>query len=118
MKWGLEVNWALVRNHSPSPRSKVWGKISKAWKRMVEKLDFSPPQVVEAIKRVSIWWGSNFNTLEFGLSILRVQKLYKFGLHTLRDPWRVETIYFHSWDEVKILFPLEEGDILVPTMAN
>jgi hypothetical protein len=90
------MNWALVENHNPSLRSKVWGKISKAWKRMVEKLDFSPPQVVEAIKRVNICWGFSSNTLEFGLSILQVQKLYKFGLHTLGDLWRVETIYFHS----------------------
>jgi len=77
---------------------------------MVEKLDLSPLQVVEAIKRISIWWGSNFNKLEFGLSIPQVQKLYKFGLCTLRDLWRAETIYFHSWDELKILFPLEEGE--------
>jgi hypothetical protein len=41
MKWGFEVNWTLVGNHNPFPRSKVWGKISKAWKQMVKKLDFS-----------------------------------------------------------------------------
>jgi hypothetical protein len=41
MKWGFEVNWTLVGNHNPFPGSKVWGKISKAWKRIVEKLDFS-----------------------------------------------------------------------------
>jgi hypothetical protein len=41
MKWGFEVNWILVENHNPFPGSKAWGKISKAWKRMVEKLDFS-----------------------------------------------------------------------------
>jgi hypothetical protein len=53
MKWGFKVYWALVENHSPPPRSKVWGKISKVWREMVEKLDFSPPQVTEAIKRVA-----------------------------------------------------------------
>jgi hypothetical protein len=26
------------------------------------------------------------------------------------DLWRVETKDFHSWDELKILFPLEEGE--------
>jgi hypothetical protein len=31
MKWGFEMNWTLVKNHNPFPRSKVWGKISKAW---------------------------------------------------------------------------------------
>ncbi len=46
MKWGPNVNWALVRNHNPSPKTKVWG-ISKAWKWMVEKFDFPPPQVAK-----------------------------------------------------------------------
>jgi hypothetical protein len=55
MKWGFKVYWVLVRNYSPSLRSKVWGKISKAWRQMVEKLDFSPLQVIEAIQIVSIW---------------------------------------------------------------
>jgi len=32
MKWGLEVNWALIENHDPFLGPKVWGKISKAWK--------------------------------------------------------------------------------------
>jgi hypothetical protein len=105
---GPEVNWALVKNHNPSPGSKVWGKISKAWKWMVEKLDFPPLQPVEAIKRASIWWGSNFRGLEFRLSIFRIQKLYKSSLHTLGDLWKVETKDFHSWDELKILFPLED----------
>jgi hypothetical protein len=41
MKWGFEMNWTLVGNHNPFPGSKVWGKISKAWKRVAEKLDFS-----------------------------------------------------------------------------
>jgi hypothetical protein len=77
---------------------------------MVEKLDFPPPQVAKAIKRTSIWWGSNFKGLEFGLSIFRVQKLYKSGLHTLGDLWKAETKNFHSWDELKILFPLEDWE--------
>jgi hypothetical protein len=77
---------------------------------MVEKLDFSPLQVAEAIKRVIIWWGYNFKGLEFGLSFPRVQELYKSGLHTLMDLWKAETRDFHSWDELKILFPLEEGE--------
>jgi hypothetical protein len=89
------MTWALVGNHNPSLRSKLWG-ISKAWKWMVEKLDFPPPQVAKAIKRASIWWGSSFQGLEFGLSIPRVQELYKSGIHTLRDLWRAKTEDFHS----------------------
>ncbi len=41
MKWGFEVNWIMVENHNPFPRSKVWEKISKAWKWMVENFNFS-----------------------------------------------------------------------------
>ncbi len=77
---------------------------------MVEKVDFSPLQVAKAIKRISIWWGSNFRGLEFGLSIPRAQKLYKSNLCILRDLWRAKTKDFHSWDELKILFPLEERE--------
>jgi hypothetical protein len=76
---------------------------------MVENLDFSPSQVAKAIKRVNIWWGFSLKGLEFGLSLPRIQKLYKFGLRTLMDLWKVETRDYHSWDESKILFPLEEG---------
>jgi hypothetical protein len=59
------------------------GKISKAWRQMVEKLDFSPLQV--------IWGHTNskhmvsFRGLKFGLSIPRAQELYMFSLHTLKD---------------------------------
>jgi hypothetical protein len=37
MKWGFEVNWILIKNDNPFPRSKVGGKISKAWKWIVER---------------------------------------------------------------------------------
>jgi hypothetical protein len=50
--------------------------------------------------------------LEFGLSIPRAQELYKSSLCTLRDLWRVETKDFHSWDELKILFPFEKGECI------
>ncbi len=82
---GLQSELNSVENHNPFPGSKVGGKTSKAWKWMVEMLDFSPPQVAKAIKRISIWWGSNFTGLKFGLSIPKAQKLYKSNLHTLRD---------------------------------
>jgi hypothetical protein len=72
------------------------------------KVELFPPQIAKAIKRVSIWWGFNFKGLEFGLSIPRVEELYKSGLCTLKDLWRAETKDFHSWDELKILFPLEK----------
>jgi hypothetical protein len=85
IKWGFKVYWVLVENHNPSLRSKVWGTISKAWRQMVEKLDFSPPQGTEAVKIVSIWWGFSFRGLKFGLSIPRAQMLYKFSLCTLGD---------------------------------
>jgi hypothetical protein len=107
MKWGPKMNSALIQNYISSLRSKVWGKISKAWNQMVEKLDFSPLQVVKAIKRASIWWGFSFKGLEFGLSIPRAQKLHKCNLHIFWDPWKVETRDFHSWDELKCLLPLE-----------
>jgi hypothetical protein len=48
--------------------------------------------------------------LEFGLCILRAQELYKSSLCTLKDLWKAETKDFHSWDELKILFPLEQGE--------
>jgi hypothetical protein len=48
--------------------------------------------------------------LEFGLSIPRTQELYKSNLHTFWDLWRVETKDFHSWDELKFLFPLEKKE--------
>jgi hypothetical protein len=67
-------------------------------------------QKAKAIKRISIWWGFNFKGLEFGFSIPRAQELYKFSLCTLRDLWRAETKNFYCWDELKILFPLEEGE--------
>jgi hypothetical protein len=63
---------------------------------MVEKLNFFPRQVAKAIKRISIWWGSNFKELEFGLSIPRAQKLHKSKLYTLRDLWKAEIKHFHS----------------------
>jgi len=96
MKWGPKVKLGLVKNHISFLGSKIWGKISKAWKQMVEKLDFSPPQVTKDIKIASIWWGSSFRGLEFGLSILRAQELYKCNLHTFWDLWKVETKDFHS----------------------
>jgi hypothetical protein len=61
-------------------------------------------------KQTSIWWGFNFKGLEFGLSIPRTQELYKSNLHTFWDLWRVETKDFHSWDELKFLFPLEKKE--------
>jgi hypothetical protein len=54
--------------------------------------------------------GFSFKVLEFGLSLPRIQKLYKFGLRILMDLWKVESLDFHSLDELKILFPLEERE--------
>jgi hypothetical protein len=96
MKWGFKAYWVLVENHNLSLRSKVWGKIPKDWRQMVEKLDFSSLQITEVVKIVSILWGFSFRGLKFGLSIPRAQELYKFSLHTLGDLWKVETRDFHS----------------------
>jgi hypothetical protein len=44
------------------------------------------------------------------MSIPTTQELYKSCQCTLRDLWRATIKDFHSWDELKILFPLEEGE--------
>jgi hypothetical protein len=44
------------------------------------------------------------------LSIPRTQELYKSNLRTFWDLWRVESRDFHSWDELKFLFPLEKKE--------
>jgi hypothetical protein len=36
--------------------------------------------------------------------------LHKSKLYTLRDLWKAEIKHFHSWDELKIPFPLEKKE--------
>jgi hypothetical protein len=78
---------------------------------MFEKLNFSPQQITEVIKKVNIWWGFSFKGLKFELSILRTQDLYKSGLCILGDLWKAKIKDFHSQYELKILFLLEEKGI-------
>ncbi len=53
----------------------VWGGTKKII-RSVDKLQFILPLHVESIKRVNLWWGSNFKGLEYGTSILCAQELH------------------------------------------
>jgi hypothetical protein len=59
----------MVKNDVFSPSSKVWRKLMKTWKSLLEKLQFSPSRLVESIKNVSLWWGTWFRGEEFGFSI-------------------------------------------------
>jgi len=102
LKWiGL---WSKITIHFQDQR------YGGRFQRLGWKVGLFPSWITKAIKRVNIWWGFNFKGLEFGLSIPRAEKLYKSGLCTLKDLWRAKTKNFHSWDELKILFPLEKGE--------
>jgi hypothetical protein len=49
----------MVKGHVSSLGSKALGKIMKAWKCFVNKLQLILALHVESIKRVNLWQGSN-----------------------------------------------------------
>jgi hypothetical protein len=71
----------------------------RTWKHFVNKLLFILPLWVESIKRVGLWWGSDFRGSKYGTSILRAQKLHTIGLQQVRDLWDLNLNGFHSWEE-------------------
>jgi hypothetical protein len=66
-KWGCSFEWFTMKNHKASTRSKVWNRITKAWKELVSDVSMSSPSCYEEWLSSSFWWhGSNSNLgLEF-----------------------------------------------------
>jgi hypothetical protein len=54
-----------------------------------------PPHFAKFIKNINLWWGSTFRGKEFGLSILRAQKLHKASLRRVEDMWDIIVAKFH-----------------------
>lgn len=75
----------MVKGHVFSLGFKVWGKIVRVWKHFVDKLQFILPLHMKSIKRVNLWWGSNFKGSEYDTSLLRVQELHAARLQQVGD---------------------------------
>jgi hypothetical protein len=67
---------------------------------------------VESIKRVNLWWGSNFRGLEYGTSILHAQELHVAKLQQVGDLWDPNLNGFHFWEEVRNRFQFAKGNPL------
>jgi len=58
--------WLMVRGHSVSRGSRVWNKITVAWRRFSKHIAFSPPMNDDEVFTTNLWWstkkiGSNFH---------------------------------------------------------
>jgi len=67
-------------------------------------LQFTLPKVAYFIKNVNLWWGLFFKGREFGVPILKAQKLHNARLCRMCNLWNLEDDYFYSWQEMKDRF--------------
>jgi hypothetical protein len=53
---------------------------------------------------VRIWWSTTFKGRHFNISIPRVQKLHKRGLHKMGNFKDLVNGIFFSWEVAKVVF--------------
>jgi hypothetical protein len=65
---------------------------------------------MESIKRVNLWYSSNFRGSKYGTSILEDQKLHATRLWQVGDLWDPNLNGSHSWEEIRDKFQFEMSE--------
>lgn len=104
------MEWFTIPEHQGCARSKVWGHITKAWKRMVKTLIQLPPRGFYGVLNSSIWWSHDIHLLGYDFTHARAKELFENGLRVVDDIWDVRMSNFILWFKAKDKFNLKDNE--------
>ena len=84
-KWPTPCTWSLLSEHKKVPGSKLWQRITKAWKKMLPSLTLKPPTTRDSALNQSLWFSTSFSGSQFGFTPERAAELASSGMCLLRD---------------------------------
>lgn len=88
--WGVGLDWFTCKQHQGFPGSKVWGHISKAWRRMVKGMYQIPPRTRMELLHSNLWWSDGVDLLKKGFTYLEGLEWHRKGIQIVDDIWVVE----------------------------
>jgi hypothetical protein len=65
-KWGRSMEWFTQTGHTATTGSKVWGRVTRAWKELVGTVQMVPPTSYDEWLNTPFWqdresWGPHFS---------------------------------------------------------
>jgi hypothetical protein len=102
--WGRSLEWFMQRGHVATSGSRIWGRVTRAWKEIVSEVRHSPPKNYEEWLNTPFWhnrdlWGPHF-------AKERAAELHQAGIRRISQVWREGTHEFISAEEVDVRFGL------------
>ena len=100
--------WSLLSEHKKVPGSKLWQRITKAWKKMLPSLTSKRPTTRDsASSNQSLWFSTSFSG---GFTPERAAELASSGMCLLRDIWNPQEADFKPLDLLEREFGLKEDE--------
>jgi hypothetical protein len=109
-KWVADPGWPLLPNHKSKPGSKLWNRVSKAWKLMVKDVVFEVPDHFYSVLYRRLWLEDGLSLIGPHMSKGRAAELFRIGMQTIRDVWDLEAGQLYEWEEICERFPLGPDD--------
>jgi hypothetical protein len=101
-----DQRWAMLPRDRSKPSSKVWIRISKAWRLMMNELTLCDPTNFYTVLHQGLWFEDSLRLIGSHLSKERAAELFRAGMRTVQDVWCVDTSQLLDWDEITQKFLL------------
>ena len=108
--WGVGLDWFTCKQHQGFPESKVWGHISKAWRRMVKGMYQIPPWTRMELLHSNLWWSDGVDLLKKGFTYLEGLEWHRKGIQVVDDIWDSGSKDFITWGDGQARFNLLPAD--------
>ena len=99
------MTWFMSPSHKSAPRSKIWNRARRMWKRLYKHADWIKPSTFEEASNAGLWFNPDFgNRIQSAFSQGRATELYKRGMKTIQDVWHSDQLRCFTWPEASTRF--------------
>jgi exonuclease III len=109
-RWPRDPSWSLVTHHTPSPGSRIWNRIQRAWNRMGKHLREGRPLCEADTAALPLWWNTKFTAGSYDISHVKALELYSKGLRTIGDLWCPISKQFKNISDLQRDYGLNQED--------
>jgi hypothetical protein len=86
-RWSRSLDWFSQPHHKASTRSKIWNRMTRAWKTLVNEVEQVGPRSYEEWLSSPFWWTPGVETIGPDFSRIRASDLFNKGLQFIHHAW-------------------------------
>jgi hypothetical protein len=104
------MEWFLLPNHKAAFGSKIWNRVTRAWKSFVSNITKIAPRTYDEWLSTTFWWFPGLDNIGPDFSRVHMAKLFNRGLQLIRHVWCEESARIISVQVATVRFGLRLTD--------